>query len=163
AEERFQLARDAVDEMLKVCEQELADSPQFDGLRRRLLEDALGYYQKLIDQRGDDPKAQEELAATRARAQKNLADRAVRHGAGQLYLLKEPAVLDDLRLSEQQRARVSELGARDQRWMESLRALRPRSPDDLRQQFLELARAKDADVNAILTSRQRQRLRQVAL
>jgi serine/threonine protein kinase len=164
AEERFQLARDAVDEMLKVCEQELADGPQFDGLRRRLLEDALAYYQKLIDQRGDDPKAQQELEATRTRARKILADLAVLQGAGQLHLLKEPAVLDDLQLDEGQRTKINDLLARaDLRRTELFGESHPRSPDEWRRRILELARVNDAEVNTVLTPEQRQRLGQIAL
>jgi serine/threonine protein kinase len=164
AEERFGLAREAVDEMLKVCKEELADNPQFDGLRRRLLEHALVYYQKLIEQRGDDPSAQAELTRTRAGAQQVLADLAVLQGAGELYLLKEPAVLDALHLNEDERQKVAELAGRlDRRWQDSFKEFHRLSSAERRQRFLELARTNDADVKAVLAPSQRQRLRQIAL
>jgi serine/threonine protein kinase len=164
AEERFLLAREAVDEMLQVCEQELADSPQFDGLRRRLLEDALVYYQKLIEQRRGDPGAQAALTAARARAQQILADLAVLHGAGQLALLKEPSVLDDLHLNDEQRAKLAELApVQEKRWRDVFAEFLQLTRVERRQRLVDLARTHKAEVNGILTSEQRKRLRQIAL
>jgi serine/threonine protein kinase len=164
AEERFLLARESVDEMVRICEQELADRPPFDGLRRRLLEDALGYYQKLIEQRGDDPMAQAELTATRGRVEKILADLAVLQGAGKFHLLDDPAVLDDLRPTEDQRGRLTGVLRRmhEQR-MESFREFRQLSPEVRQQRFLDLAHADEAAVAAVLTPVQLRRLQEISL
>ncbi len=77
AEERFDLARQAADDLVRMSEEELADKPFLEGPRQRLLEAALLYYQKFIDQRHDDPAAQAELIATQERVQKILSDLAV--------------------------------------------------------------------------------------
>jgi hypothetical protein len=50
AEVRFRLARRAVDELIRVSEEELADRPGQEGLRKRVLTSALAYYQEFIDQ-----------------------------------------------------------------------------------------------------------------
>jgi serine/threonine protein kinase len=163
-QQRFQLARRAVDEMIQLAEEELADRPHLEGPRKRLLETALVYYQELIEQRRDDPSAQAELVATRAKVQKILDNLAVLQGAGKLFLLAEPAVLDDLQPSDEQRASIDELSRRlaAQR-QDKFRAYRQLSPEERQQRFLELARDNDAAVRAILTAGQRTRLKQIAL
>jgi hypothetical protein len=153
-----------VDEMIQVGEEELADKPHLDGLRRRLLELALVYYQEFIDQRRDDPAAQAELRDTKARVEKILADLAVLQGAGHLLVLGRPAVLDDLGLPAQQRRRVGELSRRmGERWRHLFRQLGRLPPEERRRQSLELARATEAELNELLTPAQQRRLRQVAL
>jgi serine/threonine protein kinase len=164
AEERFRVAREAVNEMLTVCEAELADRPDLDGLRRRLLERALAYYQRLIEERGDDPTALAELAATRARAKRILDDLAVMHGAWHLSFLQEPAVLYDLGLTVEQRVRLAEVkGPLDKRWAEAFHDFHRLSSEERRQRFARVARASDAELGAVLTQEQRGRLRQIAL
>jgi eukaryotic-like serine/threonine-protein kinase len=164
AEARFQLARRSVDEMIRISEEELADKPFTQSLRRRLLESALIYYQEFIDLRRGDPEAQTELVATQERVQKVLADLAVLQGAGNLHLLSQPAVLDDLTLTGEQRARVEELAARlDRQRLESFRDFGRISPDERRRKFLELARGNDAEVRQVLSRAQLGRLRQIVL
>jgi serine/threonine protein kinase len=164
AEERFLLAREELDGMFRLCEEELADKPHLDNLRRLMLENFLIYYQRLIEQRHDDPAAAAELAATRTRVQQILDDLAVLQGAGQHALLKEPAVLDDLRLQPGQRERVRELtDAMDRRWGEMLADFGRLSSDERRERFLRMARLTEADVEKVLTAGQRQRLRQIDL
>src|SRR5262249_61072486 len=101
---RLRRARRSVDELIQVSEEELADRPGMEGVRKRLLRSALAYYQEFIDQRRDDPGAQAELLDTTRRVEQILADLAVLRAAGKLYLLGQPAVLDDLRLDEAQLA-----------------------------------------------------------
>jgi serine/threonine-protein kinase len=56
AEANFQTALEAVDQFLtRVGEVRLADVPQMEPLRRKLLEDALHFQQGLLQTRGDDP------------------------------------------------------------------------------------------------------------
>jgi serine/threonine protein kinase len=164
AEARFQLARAAVDEVLQLCEQELANRPDLDNVRRQLLVDALEYYHKLIEQRGDDPTAKADLDATRARAEKVLAELTVLQGAGKYHLLDEPAVRDDLRLNDEQRAKVAELADRlHRRGKELFREFHRLSGEERQQGFLNLARASEAEVGAVLKPHQQQRLRQIYL
>jgi hypothetical protein len=164
AEERFELARRAADEMIQIGDQELAHNPHLEGLRKRMLEAALVYYQEFIEQRRDDPEAQAELAATRDRVKKIVDDLAVLQGAWQYFLLSDRAVLDDLRLSEEQRGRVAELmGRLAYQRQEKFREFHRLAPEERQQRFLELARGNETAVGAILTPGQLQRLRQIAL
>src|SRR5262249_50784662 len=164
AEARFQLARRAADDLIELAEEELADKPHLEGARRRLLMAALAYYGELIEQRRDDPGARKDLDATRARVEKILADLAVLQGAGQLFLLDASAVLDDLRLSAEQRQRVGDFSKRlaEQRH-QSFHAFHRMSPAERQRRFVELARANEAAVSAILTPGQLRRLEQIAL
>ena len=92
-----------------------------EGLRKRLLWSVLAYYQEFLEQRRDDPAAQAELLDTKQRVEKILGDLAVLRAASQLYLLCQPAVLDDLHLDDEQRPKVKEFCARvGKEWMDSL-------------------------------------------
>jgi serine/threonine protein kinase len=164
AETRFRLARRSVDQMIQLAEEELADNPQMQSLRRRLLEEALGYYQEFIEQRQDDPDAQAELKETQARVKKIVDDLTVLQGAGHLFLLTDPAVLDDLKPSEEARKHLAELARRmDQQRQESFRDFRQLTQQQLNQRLLDLARANESDVSQILTAEQNRRLNQIAL
>jgi hypothetical protein len=162
---QFRLARGAVDELIRVSEEELAHRPGMEGLRKRLLGSALIYYREFIEQRRNDPDAQAELRDTTRRVETILADLAVLRAAGELYVLIQPSALDDLRLDDRQRARVAGLSARaGKRWMETFGDPGRRPPPARRVQLaLEQARGNEAEVEAILTPPQRSRLRQLAL
>src|SRR5262249_15339690 len=63
AEASLRQARAAVDFFTELSEEELADKPELQGLRRKLLEASFAYYQDFIQQSRDDPSLQAELAA----------------------------------------------------------------------------------------------------
>jgi serine/threonine protein kinase len=67
AERSFRQARKVVDFFTRLSEEQLPDNPQLQGLRRRLLEEALDYYQEFIELRGDDPSLRAELVASQLR------------------------------------------------------------------------------------------------
>ena len=164
AESRLRLARRSVDELIQVSEEELADRPGTERVRKRLLRSALAFYQEIIEQRRADPDAQAELLDTTRRVEKILADLAVLQAAGKLYLLGQTAVHDDLGLDDGQRKNVKELTARlGKRWMESFNDLARLSPAERGRRVVEQARADEAEVNAILTGTQQARLRQIGL
>jgi serine/threonine protein kinase len=164
AEERFRLARRSVDELIQVSEDELADLPGMEGVRKRLLRSALAYYQEFIRQRGDDPGARAELLDTTRRVEKILADLAVLRAASKLYLLCQEPVLDDLGLDEGQREKMRDLTARvGKQWLDSFRDVGRAPPALRRRRATEQARANEANVNAILTPEQQRRLRQIGL
>jgi hypothetical protein len=165
AEARFRLARRAVDELIRASEEELAHRPGMEGLRKRLLTSALAYYREFIDQRRSDPDAQAELRDTTRRVETILADLAVLRAAGELYLLAQPAALDDLKLDEGQRRKVANLSARaGRRWMEAFGDPAHLPARAERQRIaLEQVRANESEMDAILTASQRVRLRQIAL
>jgi hypothetical protein len=163
AEDRFFLARESVDDMVRVYQEELADIPQLGAVRRRLLEEALVFYQKLIDQRHDDPTALKELTDTRERVQKILTDLAVLQGDGQIMLLGEPSVLDDLGLTGAEREQIRDLVRRQEdRRFDSVRGYKELTPEERKQRFLEAARANSEAVAAVLTPKQLGRLKQIA-
>jgi hypothetical protein len=165
AEERFQLAQRAVDDMIQLAEQEMADKPFLEGLRIGMLESALAYYQVLIEQRGDDPDARARLDANRSRVKTILDNLIVLQGAGDLFVLKNDAVRATLGPTDEQKKRVEELSARlDRQREETFKDLRrPTTAEERRQKFLTLARANDAAVRELLTPQQVSRLKQIVL
>ncbi|HUY91676.1 MAG TPA: serine/threonine-protein kinase [Pirellulales bacterium] len=64
AEKSFRQARQIVDFFIEVGEQELADKPELQDLRRVLLASALDYYQDFIEQARDDSSLQSQLSQT---------------------------------------------------------------------------------------------------
>ena len=150
---------------MRVSEEELAHRPGMEGLRKRLLASALAYYQEFVEQRRSDPGAQAELRDSTQRVETILADLAVLRAAGELYLLAQPAALDDLQLDREQRVKVAELAARaGKRWVELFGNLsRLPGPAERARLTLELARANQAEIAAILSPAQQRRLRQIAL
>ena len=108
AEAQFKLAQRAVDELILVSEEELADDPHQENVRRRLLESALGYYQEFIDRRRDNPAAQGGVHRAHARrCRRSSPTLAVLRGAGQVHhVLEQESVLDDLNVSGEQRRAV---------------------------------------------------------
>jgi serine/threonine protein kinase len=164
AAQRFHLAQRAADGLIQVAEEELADRPHVENVRKRLLEAALSYYQELIEQRSDDPEARAELRQTRDRVKKIVTDLAVLQGMGQLLLLENPAVLDDLRASVEQRGRIAaELRRQGAQRQELFWSFHRQTSEQRRERFLALAHAGDAALKALLTPGQLARLRQVAL
>jgi serine/threonine-protein kinase len=68
AERNFTHARDAVDQMLtEVAEVELADVPQMQPVRKRLLEKAQRFYQGFLEQRRTDPGVRREAGRAQIR------------------------------------------------------------------------------------------------
>jgi serine/threonine protein kinase len=163
AEQRYRLARRAIDEMIHFGEDELADAPHLRPLRQRLAEIALAYYEELIELRKDDPGAQAELAVTRNKVERVLEDIAALQGAGQIFLLGESGILTDLKLTAEQRTQVADLLARARGRGESMCYKFHRlSATERRHRFAELARQNEADIANTLTVDQVHRLRQIA-
>jgi len=170
AEKLLQIARDAVDEMIQVSEAELLDKPDMAELRNQLLESALNYYQKFIEQRSDDPGAHPELAATYARVEKILRDLAAQQGSRQFNLLRSNRsndVLKDLGATTEQKDRIAKLSSRiDKQVLATFENLGMLSADEKQQRFLqrlELDAAKEAGAREILNDRQVHRLKQIDL
>src|SRR5262249_33862449 len=71
AEANFRKARAAVDTFLtKAGDERLRDVPRMEKARRELLEQAVAFNQGFLNQRGDDPEIQLELALTQGRLAK---------------------------------------------------------------------------------------------
>jgi serine/threonine protein kinase len=169
AEERLAIAKKAVDEMIQVGEEELLDKPGMEAARNRLLLSALGYYQQFIDQRQDDPGAQAELAATKARVQTILDKLTAMQGAGRFKLLSNPDVVTDLGVSDpRQRERIAQLFSPgdSQGWELFFKDLFRLTPEERRKRYLELADLeanREAGAREILTPKQLNRLAQIDL
>ena len=164
AEKRFLQARQAVDLLIEVSEEELANRGPFQSLRKRLLEAALGYYQDFIAQRRDDPSAQADLIAVEKRIKKVLDDLSLLEGAGQLILLSDRRIQDDLGLTDQQRQQVEAIAQKfSQRRLDSLEHFARLTLVQRRERFLELARTNEVSMRAVLTPSQLKRLEQVTL
>jgi hypothetical protein len=67
-DEEVRKAREVLDFLTRVSEADLADKPDAQAARRKLLEAALRYYKDFIDRHGDDPVIRDELAASQLRA-----------------------------------------------------------------------------------------------
>jgi serine/threonine protein kinase len=163
--EQLEIARRWVEEMIQLADKQLADKPFAEQLRMELLGAALGYYQRFIELRRDDPDApRAELTATQERAKKILDDLSELQGAGQLHLLAEDEVLTDLRPTPEQRERINELSQRmDEQRHKSFHDYLRLTPDERQRRFLDLARANDAEVKAILGDQKYRRFKQIAL
>jgi eukaryotic-like serine/threonine-protein kinase len=176
AESRFSQARSAVDELIRLAEEEVSDEPFQEGLRTRLLETALSHYQSFIAERGDQPADQAMLAATRDRVQQILDDLEVLQLDRQFFLLHEPDVHADLGLADNQLAGLQEILAAlplfpgpggERRGTgttgDTPDAPRGRQPVFDREQLLKDARAREAALARLFSDDQRQRLEQIAL
>ncbi len=164
AEARFRLARRSVDELIRVSEEELTQGPGMEGLRMRLLTTALSYYLEFVEQRQGDPAAQADLLDTSRHVEQILTDVGVLRAAGQWSLLSQPAVLDDLRMDDQQRAAVREFLARiEKEWLELFRGFPGWTPAERGRQILAQARDYEAEAHAIMTQTQLGRLQQIGL
>jgi hypothetical protein len=150
--------------MVRIGDEELADQPHLEAARKRLLESSLAYYQEFIDLRRDDPTAQAELEAVRDRVKRILADLAVLQGDRNLFLLDNPAVQDDLKLSREQREQLRDLLPwLNERREESFGDFHKLTAEERSRRFVEQAKANTDAVADVLTDRQVERLGQIEL
>jgi serine/threonine protein kinase len=181
----FQQARRMLDFFTQVSADELANKPEAQEVRRKLLQAALDYYQDFIQQRPDDPSTREELVRSHLRVASLLnrmgaPDQALaaleqapdpelqrlssalrltwlRNG-GPLLLLEQPSVQEELILSEEQARQVTRLARRR-------RAAFWDSPDLSLQRWRTKFEALAAQEKAVLEGlgpEQAQRLKQIA-
>jgi len=81
AEASLKQAREALDFFAQVSDEELPETPELRGVRRKLLEASLGYLRSFIDQCGDDPSLKAELAASHLRVARILDEIGTREEA----------------------------------------------------------------------------------
>src|SRR5262249_12389741 len=105
-------ARHAVDLLVEVSEEELAEHPFLQNVRKRLLETALQYYQGFLETQGDDVASNAELARGRERVRTILDELATLQGANLIGLAVQPDVQSDLQLNDSQRQKLNELNRR---------------------------------------------------
>jgi hypothetical protein len=146
--------------MFRISQEELADRPGLEGLRKRLLWSVLAFYQEFLEERRDDEQARTDLVDAKQRVEKILADLAVLRAASQLYLLCQPAVLDDLRADDVQRPKIMDFCVRvGKEWMESFGEVGRLSPTERGRRAIERAKAYEVEINSLLTPAQKFRLR----
>jgi serine/threonine protein kinase len=160
AEDSFLQARRAVDRLAQIGEEELADKPDLEWLRWRLLETALTYYQDFLDQRADDPSLQQELEASRAKAETILGELATLMRAIKYVPLHQKEVQDELQLSAGQRQAIAQIR---RRWGALLGGSWRLSPGERERRRLDLARSQEVEVANLLTPAQLVRFKQIAL
>jgi eukaryotic-like serine/threonine-protein kinase len=159
----FAQARRAVDLLVEVSEDELADKPMVEGTRRRLLETALAYYQDFIAQRQGDAASQAELESVSERVQGILHELNLLEGEFLTGLLHLPSVRKDLVLADSQQAPLQEFL---KGWAEERSRMFgdfPRGEQARRKRLVELAEEHDQAIRRLLTDGQRLRLKQIAL
>lgn len=164
AENSYRRAREAVDLLVKISEEELGDKPYFLEARRRLLEAALLYYQDFIDKHGDNPHVQKELEDTRDRVKRIYEDLETLQRRVDYSLVHVREVQDFLELDEAQRRDL-------QAQMQNLFNQRFRGGPDVRfldskafsKRLVEDARAEEQVIRSVLKPTQIVRLQQIAL
>lgn len=163
AEERFQQAREAVDTLFQISEEELSDRPN-ENARRRILEVVLSYYQDFIEERAGDQAAQQELVRVQAKVKTILNEISVVKREMQMRLLASPAVRDELGLSSdgelQLVALLGEWSEQRDALMEELSEL---NDDERRSRLFAIASQHEHELDEILTVAQVKRFRQLAV
>jgi len=156
-------ARRAVDLLIAVSEDELADNPQFEAVRIRLLETALEYYQGFIDKYGTDIPGQADLEAGQNRLRSILDELATLKAAKMIDLARDSGVQKDMRLTKNQRDQIGALHKRsvEQRnaKLEESRALKPEAR---RKIMYDLAKSQQLALAEILKDKL-PRLKQIDL
>ncbi len=95
AETNFQNAREAIDRMFIRVADELADQPRMEQVRRKLLEDALQFYEGFLKQRAADPSVQQGAALAYLRVG-DIYDKLGQYDKGVAPLEQGIAMLEDL-------------------------------------------------------------------
>jgi len=158
-EANFRLARDAVDQMLtRLGEVELADVPQMEQVRRRMLDKALTFYETFLAERGNDRSIRQETGRANLRLgdiEEMLGNYAAAEAAYNRAIAlsttvgaNQPGALDARRDLASARHKLGVLLKKSNRFTESERALReaqrlrqqlvtdfPDNPDDQRDEM----------------------------
>lgn len=98
AEASFQQARRAVDTFSELSETELAYRPEFQDLRRQILETSLEFYRDFLAQRGVDSKDSVELREASAKVQRIVEELKLLDDVAPLLLLGDSRVRDELKI-----------------------------------------------------------------
>jgi hypothetical protein len=166
ARKRYEQARRAVDLLVQVGEQELANTPPpLQAVRRKLLETALGFYSDFVAESADNPDAQAELAAEQDRVRRLLDELATLQGAHHHMLIQVGPVQDALELSHDQRQHAAELTSRwsRERFVMLPEVFQTSTEEDRRRRFLDMARSQEQELQRLLSPAQHRRLAQITL
>ena len=163
AEQSFQQARQAVDLLIQIGEEELGDKPNLQTARKRLLVAALAYYQGFIANNKGDAESQQELAAVQDRVKGILNELLTVHAFFQTRLTAEPDVQADLQVTATQREQLEAFHREVESEIRGIMQGGPPSDDGQKQRFVTFARTQTARLAGILTEPQQTRLKQISL
>ena len=109
AEMNFQQARTAVDTFSDLSETELAFRPEFQSLRRRILETSLEFYRKFVQQRADEGQESTDLLADSARVSRIVDELKLLDSLSSLLLLADPNVQRDLGIDPEKGEKLTQV------------------------------------------------------
>jgi eukaryotic-like serine/threonine-protein kinase len=165
AEELFRQARQAVDVLVEISEEDLA-GPFMEQTRKRMLQTALNLYQDFIEERHGDEVSRADLARVEQRVKGILRDLNLLQRDIQTQLLRDEIVIEDLRLNAEQR---QELSALHGKWEAERTALsrefkQKKVDEEVRhRRLVELAEQHERALDDVLTDPQVRRLRQIGI
>ncbi len=163
AEQNFQQARKAVDLLIQIGDEELADKPPMQPVRKRLLHAALEYYQEFIASRGANQASRQDLAAVEQHVQKILNELAIVDGLFRAMPVMQDDVQTELGVTDEQRRQLQEFHEQMDAGRDQLFSAVNLPNEERQHRFVEFAEAQSARLNGILTVPQQQRLRQLSL
>ena len=158
AEARFAQARQAVDTLFQISEEELADRPN-DQTRKRILEVVLSHYEEFIEQRRGDEASQAELAQVQERVKTILHELNVIQSAMDHRLFEWKVVQDELKLSDVQKVQLEQ-------WLEERRKFQDtmhRASEKDREALVAVAERQEAELESLLSDKQLKRFRQLVI
>lgn len=163
AEQSFRQAREAVDLLIQIGEEEMADKPFAQAARKRLLSAALAYYQDFVAQQDEDPASRLELAAVETRVKGILRELSLGYTLFQVTLVGDDDVQQDLQITPEQQLQLAEFLRESGHQGGALFSETPASSEARRQLFVAFAETQTARLADILTEPQQQRLKQIML
>ncbi len=162
AEKSFRQAREAVEQLVSISEEQLANIPPLEAVRRRMLEAALTYYEDFLDQAQDsqDPALEQELEASRTRVRTIVAELTSLAGAAQFRYLADPRVQKELGLDSEQVALVRSTEER-------FRGMFRRGPGgpqaESERERIAMAREQESVLKGLLKPAQQKRFEEILL
>lgn len=163
AEDNFQKARQAVDALFQISQEELADRPM-EASRKRILEVVVNYYQDFIEQRQGDPASQAELTRVQNEVKNILRELNAIQRELQLRLLSNSAVQKELKLTSEQETRLKEFLAQ---WSQQRQLFfdrsRSQNTESRRTELLASDVEREKMLASILQPSQLKRYREIAI
>ena len=161
AEERFDLARRAVDTFSRLSETELSHRGNMQDLRRSFLETSMLFYQDFLVERADDSDLSSDLLATRDRVMQMVDELRVLDSIGPLHLVRDERVCNEIGLSAD---RATEVLAAIERFDTQQAALPDQFIGGLQNENAELSallKQFEKSIGGLISEEQQNRLRQI--
>lgn len=164
AEKSFQQAREAVNALFQISQEELVDKPGIEGTRKRILEIVLSYYEDFIEQSRNDAASQAELSRVQSEVQKILNEINLLQREMHLRLLENDAIVEELKLTEEQEKKLDglqkEWHLERQKFFEEVQNL---TEEARRSRMVQGAKKHEASLAGLLNTRQQERFRQISI